>query len=555
MGFAASVPVQAVLVASVLLAGAYLYNKLHYRRFRQNSHIPQLPPSLLWGHLLLFDKFTKKGIPDRHPGNPARYVCIPSSDANRELTRKDVIISEMHEALGKPPIMLLDNWPIVPPMVVVANHEVAEQVSRSSADFPYSVMKSPSVDRIVDLIGPNSILLKQNERWKAVRKRFNPGFAPQHLMTLLPVILEKAQTYLEILDHFAKTGESFSLDQHTTNLTFDIIGIVTMGEDVNAQQVDSTQQGELIKSYKQLIKTYADDKLQLPWWLMPRTHIRRRLIGQQISNRLKAIVSRNFEATKAESNTRRSRSILALSLQDVERLTPDILAETSDQLKTFLFAGHDTTSTLIIWTIYELSRTPHALKAVREELERLLGPEPIQDPTAITQKLLGPGGDEIIHQMTYISAVLKEVLRLYAPAGSMRISKPNTGLVVSTSQGDYNLDGNWIYLNHYIMHRDRAVYGDTAEDFVPERWLKSDGFPPSVWRPFERGPRNCIGMELANIEARAVTALIAHRYAFEKVGIGELDLDSSGEPRLNDKNQYATKSKLYTVSFNHTLAI
>lgn len=74
-------------------------------------------------------------------------------------------------------------------------------------------------------------------------------------MTLLPVILEKAQTYLEILDHFAKTGESFSLDQHTTNLTFDIIGIVTMGEDVNAQQVDSTQQGELIKSYKQLIKS------------------------------------------------------------------------------------------------------------------------------------------------------------------------------------------------------------------------------------------------------------------------------------------------------------
>ncbi|KAH0592277.1 hypothetical protein MHUMG1_10023 [Metarhizium humberi] len=443
--------------------------------------------------------------------------------------------------------MLLDNWPIVPPMVVVANHEVAEQVSRSSADFPYSVMKSPSVDHIVDLIGPNSILLKQNERWKAVRKRFNPGFAPQHLMTLLPVILEKAQTYLEILDHFAKTGESFSLDQHTTNLTFDIIGIVTMGEDVNAQQVDSTQQGGLIKSYKQLIKTYADDKLQLPWWLMPHRHIRRRLIGQQISNRLKAIVSCNFEATKAESNTSRSRSILALSLQDVEKLTPDILAETSDQLKTFLFAGHDTTSTLIIWTIYELSRTPHALKAVREELERLLGPETTQDPTAITQKLLGPGGDEIIHQMTYISAVLKEVLRLYAPAGSIRISKPNTGLVVSTSQGDYNLDGNWIYLNHYIMHRDRAVYGDTAEDFVPERWLKSDGFPPSVWRPFERGPRNCIGMELANIEARAITALIAHRYAFEKVGIGELDLDSGGEPRLNDKNQYATKSKLYTT--------
>lgn len=74
----------------------------------------------------------------------------------------DAIFAEMHQALGKPPIMLVDNWPIVPPMVIVASHEVAEQVSKPSNHFPqYSAPKSPSVDRIVDLIGPNSILSKQ----------------------------------------------------------------------------------------------------------------------------------------------------------------------------------------------------------------------------------------------------------------------------------------------------------------------------------------------------------------------------------------------------------
>lgn len=62
------VSVQAMLVTAVLLAGAYLYNKLLYKRFRQNAHLPQLPSSLLWGHLLLFDKFTKRGAIDRHPG-------------------------------------------------------------------------------------------------------------------------------------------------------------------------------------------------------------------------------------------------------------------------------------------------------------------------------------------------------------------------------------------------------------------------------------------------------------------------------------------------------
>lgn len=67
----------------------------------------------------------------------------------------------MHDALGKPPFFLVDNRPIVPPMIIVASHEVAEQISRPSKDFPYSVTKSSSVDRIFDLIGPNSILLKQ----------------------------------------------------------------------------------------------------------------------------------------------------------------------------------------------------------------------------------------------------------------------------------------------------------------------------------------------------------------------------------------------------------
>lgn len=39
------------------------------------------------------------------------------------------------------------------------------------------------------------------------------------------------------------------------------------------------------------------------------------------------------------------RSVLALSLMDVVELTPEIIEEICDQLKTFLVAGHDTTST------------------------------------------------------------------------------------------------------------------------------------------------------------------------------------------------------------------
>ncbi|KUI65559.1 hypothetical protein VM1G_01238 [Cytospora mali] len=341
------------------------------------------PLLLLWGHLKVFDEFTKRGITDRHP---------------------DAILADMREALGNPPILLVDNWPIVPPMVVVASHEVAEQVSRPSKNSQYSVPKLPSVDRIVDLIGPNSILLKQNEKWKPVRKKFNPGFAPQHLMTVLPVIIEKTRPYLEVIDGFVSTGEELALDQPTTNLTFDVTGAVTMGEDMSAQNLDACRQGQLTVMVKELIK-------------------------------------------------------------NVESLTPEIMEETCDQLKTFLFAGHDSTSPTIIWSMYELF---------------------------VREKLLAPEGDELVNRMPYISAVIKEAMRLHPPAGSIRMAEPGAEFVVFTPQGEYNLDGKWTYLNHSIIHRDRAVFGDRADDFVPERWLQSDGaggYPAKCLEAIREGPK------------------------------------------------------------------
>lgn len=398
-------------------------------------------------------------------------------------------------------------------------------------------------------------------------------------MTLLPSIIEKAALYLNVLDNFANTGEEFPLDQPTTNVTFDIIGAVTMGEDMNAQDFASSNQDQLINMFKEMIQSmcftehllsvtakveaaYVDDKLQAPWWLTPLIHLRRRRLGTRISRSLRRIVHRKFDEIKSHghggTSTDTLRTILSLSLQEIESLTPQIMEETCDQLKTFLFAGHDTTSTTIIWSIYELFRTPHALTAVRDELDTIFGPGiGVRGSASVQEKLLAPDGGELLQRMTYISAVVKEVLRLHPPAGSVRISKPETGFVVSTPQGEYNLDGNWIYLNHRIIHRDRAVFGETADDFVPERWLQSEGAvcPPSAWRPFERGPRSCIGMELANIEARIIISMLVRRYEFIKVDLGQMELDVDGQPAIDGKGRLKVKSELYSVSIRSLHAI
>ena len=57
-----------LVLAALPLIGIYLYNKAYHKRFVQFASIPQLPSSLVWGHLQIFDAYIKRGPRDRHPG-------------------------------------------------------------------------------------------------------------------------------------------------------------------------------------------------------------------------------------------------------------------------------------------------------------------------------------------------------------------------------------------------------------------------------------------------------------------------------------------------------
>ena len=180
--------------------------------------------------------------------------------------------------------------------------------------------------------------------------------------------------------------------------------------------------------------------------------------------------------------------------------------------------------------------------------------------------LLSGQGEALLSRMSYTSAVIKEILRLYPPSGTGRYCKPGSGFYIKLPDGnELCVDGMTLYNCETIIQRDEGVYGETRNMFVPERWLgnadtssrtneypSSKGFggqvPPGSWRPFERGPRNCIGQELANIEARVILASVVRQYDFIKVGLGEIKLNESDGPVMNSCGQFEVKSKLYNVS-------
>jgi cytochrome P450 len=399
----------------------------------------------------------------------------------------------------------------------------------------------------------------QGEFWKGLRRRFNPGFAHNHLLSLLPQILQKTSIFIEKVDALAESGAEFEMDTPCTNLTFDIIGTVVTDLDFGAQ---SDSGGiDIVRQYHALSTTYTNTG-RLPLWLNIPAIVRRRILSYKADIAIKRCITDKFHEMKkvqTDETRHKDRSVLALALKDTDVLTDDILQTTADQVKSFLFAGHDTTSILLQRLFYALSVHPKCLAAIRAEHDAVFG-------TSDPQEVFLSRPDETFKALSYTSACIKEALRLWPPAATARMAKPGTGFKLRLESGEeICVDDTVLYNCEYLIQRDPQVYGETANDFVPARWLGDGGasvekkdeagnqtgasnIPISAWRPFERGPRNCIGQELANVEARVILACVMRRYDFIKVGAGEVELDKKGRPVLDANGAYKTRSEMFNVS-------
>ncbi|KAH7057258.1 cytochrome P450 monooxygenase [Macrophomina phaseolina] len=568
-------PSSTLLAAAVPLLLWYCYSLATRWRFGgKRDGVVYAPRSLLFGSgKLISDLYRARGDTRLHT---------------------DYIFRDLVESLGSPPIVVLDFRPFLYEIAIINSHEVAEQIAKSSKTFPHSVPKSPTMDHMLPLIGEHSVLRTGGETWKGLRRTFNPGFAPTHLATLLPRIVEKTSIFVKNLDKLARSGKPSALHDLCVNLTFDIIGAVTMDIDLNAQ-LEIAQQSPLVRYYRELMETYTVSGGSALFQADPLKSWRRKQLTRGVETELRAIIlaqhaesltnasapDQNGTTTTTSSSSSkdpkaRPRSVLALSLQEANTatLSPHILQTTTDTLKSFLFAGHDTTSILLQWSFYELSRTPHALRSLRCELATVFGANSTSD--TIAAALSSPSGPDLIKRLTYTSAIIKETLRVYPPASTARRAPPGTGFTVRLPGGGGGavcLDGFVLYNCHYLVQRDRAVHGEDADEWVPERWVgdadTSAGtrvddvldddqkaaiaaaggkrVPASAWRPFERGPRNCIGQELANLEARVILAVTAWRYDFVKVGAGAVRMDVQGNPVLGAKGQYEVVSPMFNT--------
>jgi cytochrome P450 len=185
-----------------------------------------------------------------------------------------------------------------------------------------------------------------------------------------------------------------------------------------------------------------------------------------------------------------------------------------------ILAGFDTTaSALRIIMLYTITN-PRVYAKLRSEID------------AAVKAGIAPPSPEVISdskagQLPYFGAVIREALRIHPPVVNIfsRVV-PKDGDAVTVDGKSYYLPGGTrIGYAAWSLHRNnKAVYGEDAHVFRPERWFVSESDPDGKERlarmiktndiVFGYGRWHCLGKTVAMIEIHKVVFELLRNFDF-----------------------------------------
>ena len=194
---------------------------------------------------------------------------------------------------------------------------------------------------------------------------------------------------------------------------------------------------------------------------------------------------------------------------------PDIIDEDllHDYANTNVAGGSDTTAIILRAMVYEFLIQPAIYAKFLGEIKTVLKARPddkdMDAPISWAEGL----------KMTYYQACIKETLR-YHPATAQILPRfvPKGGVQIC---GKFLPEGTVVGCNAWTVHRDKALYGEDADIFRPERWLEA--IPEHARKmeallfTFGGGKRACVGKNIAMLEITKFVPELFRRIEFELV--------------------------------------
>jgi cytochrome P450 len=231
----------------------------------------------------------------------------------------------------------------------------------------------------------------------------------------------------------------------------------------------------------------------------------RKTILQNLKLMINEMPSPDFITTIKEEGEEEESGRTALELL-LDAKNEDGTPVTQDHIMTLvtslMLGALDTTATSLMLSVRRLALHSDVMTKARSEQAEIIA----QHGSELTF--------ESLRHMRYLDGVLKETIRLQTPVQ----------MVFRRAVQDCEIgDGYLIPAGRKILvHVGEAIVNDTrwrttntADVFLPERWLSEDGKKTGGWLPFGGGPRLCPGQQLAWTEMKMMLATIVRGYAVE----------------------------------------
>ncbi|CAF1157309.1 unnamed protein product [Adineta ricciae] len=390
--------------------------------------------------------------------------------------------------------------------LVISDPSLIEGVAKANA---YSYHKSAVGQTILaSLLGYGNILLAEGDDHKRHRRLVAPVFQHQNINSMFSLMAQITNRFLEkwtILSENRATDDPLTLDIHEelSGLTLDIVigcifGAETM-EDKNVHGIIFQNMNIALKEMEKrifnmigLLPIVKD----LPLAGKQRIDQARQEIQQVVQN----IINQRLKGLTKSTCKGSDLLDLLLASKGDEKTQKFSQQEISNEAITFVLAGHETTSTLMAWTLYNLANHPDSYQQCQTEVDSIL----LNDELNIST----------ISLLTYTEMVLKESLRTHQPVPVMlRTAVEDNTIVASDGKQIHIRKGTDIEINLNVLHRSEK-YWHEPNKFNPSRFEERSA---DKLLAFNIGPRSCIGQNFAMLEAKIMLALIIKHFHFELV--------------------------------------
>jgi cytochrome P450 len=351
-------------------------------------------------------------------------------------------------------------------------------------DDPDSFEKGSMTRRVLGPVLGDAILTAEGDRWRAQRRATAPLFRREQLLDFLPVMIAAAERTRDRWLSYPAASE-IDVTREMTRTTLDIV-LATMLSASGASNPHRIERA--IADYLESTSwVMALTILGAPRWV-PYPGMRKAARARDFLKQF--VVDLTNEITYSEVFRK---DLMSLLIRANDPQTGRLMSETDvrENILTFVMAGHETTALTLTWTFYLLSLHPQIEERVRSEIATVTGGTPVRG--------------EHIDSLRYTQQVIQEAMRLYPPA-PLIVREARRVLQLGTETIG---PGTFVYVPVYAVHRheefwDRPDLFD-PDRFTPEAIKTRDRY---VYLPFGAGPRICVGMSFALMEATAVLAVL-----------------------------------------------